>query len=236
MQKVAARRRQQRQQGASESRAQICKGRCSKQRQEAGRGGVRQCWREGGSSCCREDVAGASAVANCGSKPQRRKFRWQQLNPVLQFYRGKGSRGGGKKWQGQPGVTSIIVKCSEAFGQLQHQQRTFSLAPCHICSRVFPESKLRFLPHPSLPLLLLLLLLSVRLSYSSFVLPSVRHFICTPFALAFLFCSSTSFGHATPRILFSILCLPLATCHAEFCIYPWQGLLPKHERQSDEVW
>lgn len=41
MQKVAARRRQQRQQGASESRAQICKGRCSKQRQEAGRGARR---------------------------------------------------------------------------------------------------------------------------------------------------------------------------------------------------
>lgn len=48
-----------------------------------------------------------------------------------------------------------------------------------------------------------------------FILTSLRHFICTPFALAFLFYSAAAAARqhllAMPRILFSILCLPLAT-------------------------
>lgn len=102
----------------------------------------------GMSGCCREDVAAASAVANCASKPPKAKVLLATTQSRAAVVEGKssssaggGGRGTGKE-KGQPGVTSIIVKCSEAFGQLQHQQRTLSLAPCHICSKVFPESKL----------------------------------------------------------------------------------------------
>lgn len=98
------------------------------------------------SGCCGEDVAAASAVANCASKPPKAKVLLATTQSRAAVVEGKSSSSaeGGRGEEGQPGVTSIIVKCSEAFGQLQHQQRTLSLAPCHICSKVFPRIKAAF--------------------------------------------------------------------------------------------
>lgn len=103
MQKVAARRRQlreQRQQGASESRARICKGRCSKWRQEECRG---EWGNVGKSGCCREDVAAASAVANCASKPPKAKVLLATTQSRAAVVEGKSSSsaGGGRGEQGR---------------------------------------------------------------------------------------------------------------------------------------
>lgn len=173
--------------------------------------GGRQGSQEGGgaSSCCREDVAAASAVANCASKsPKGESFAGNNSILCCSCAGEKAAEceGGRKKWQGQgqgqPGVTSIIVKCSEAFGQLQHQQRTLSLAPCPICSRVFPESKLPSTPFlatplsaaapppptaavcPACPSVCLSLSLVLRLAFSS---PFYLHSVCFGIFILFLY-------------------------------------------------
>lgn len=112
-----------------------------------------------------------------------------------------------------------------------------ALAPCHSCSsssifvaRIKAAALPQLLPLLNPLLLLLLIPLPLPLSPPSsglhsailFALRLLWHFYFTPL-LGNIFWPCPPHTH-------TFLNFVLATCHvAEFCIYPWQGLLPKAE-------
>jgi len=159
----------------------------------------------------------AKDVAFAFRKAPRQKFLRQQL--YLQ-----GQTWGSGSWSLVLGPwsfvllapTSIIVKCSEAFCQLQ-TSIAISLLPDEIKAQ-FPPFYLAF---SSLFLFLH--------DFSSFLLFSL---IFSTFSL------QHPFGqHAfSPRFFafFAIATFPMCESVCELCIYPWQGLLQRVESQRKQ--